>query len=191
MKIKTLKDYYEDMYALFPDVPKSDIQRILNYGWRSFYMCNSSGADVIIQDKSFWSYVGFLKSDSVEYFKYYISKLSIKLRILHKRLFKPWDHFYYFALTDKQYENYTNQQKARGRKRKYFTFNNILSYKLLDECKIRESGKKYIFKIPCIIDFGFTKFYPELITDEAELIITREPLKFEDILINDNKYDVL
>ena len=31
----------------------------------------------------------------------------------------------------------------------------------------------------------------ELISKDAELIITREPLKFKDILIHENKYEVL
>jgi hypothetical protein len=36
------------------------------------------------------------------------------------------------------------------------------------------------------------KFYiPELITDKAELIIIREPLKFKDILVTNNNYDIL
>ena len=34
-------------------------------------------------------------------------------------------------------------------------------------------------------------FIKELISKDAELIITREPLKFKDILIHENKYEVL
>lgn len=191
MQIKTLKDYYEDMYKLFPDVPKQDIKLILSQGWKNFYMYNSAGADVVIKDSDFWSYVGFLKKNSVEYFKYYIKKLSIKFRILYKRLKVKWDGYYYFALTDDQYKEYLGQKKPKGRKRKYFIFKNIEMFKLLDECKIRESGKKYIFKISYISDIGFRYFIRELKTDKAELIIEREPLKFKDILISENNYDIL
>jgi hypothetical protein len=45
MEIKTVKDYYEDMYQLFPEVPKKDIQRILNFGFKTLYLHNSYGGD--------------------------------------------------------------------------------------------------------------------------------------------------
>ena len=191
MQIKTLKDYYEQMYELFPEVSKRDIRRICTYGWKCLYLCNSAGADTIIKDNNFWCYIGYLKRDSLEYFKYYIKKLTSKLRILYKRKKIKWNGKYYFALTDDQYESYQNQKNKRGRKRKYFTFKKICLYKLLDECKIVESGKKYIFEIPYISNLGF-KFYKDiLVTDEATLIIQREPLKFKDILVDDNEYEFL
>jgi hypothetical protein len=34
-------------------------------------------------------------------------------------------------------------------------------------------------------------YLKELITDKAELIITREPLKFKDILVSTNEYEIL
>ena len=80
---KTVKDYYNDMYKLFPDVPKEDVRRALNYGWKCLYLYNSRGADTIIKDKSFWCYIGYLKKNSLDYFSYYIKKLALKLRILY------------------------------------------------------------------------------------------------------------
>jgi hypothetical protein len=38
---------------------------------------------------------------------------------------------------------------------------------------------------------GYTFFLRELKTDKAELIEIRKPLKFKDILINDNEYELL
>lgn len=191
MKIKTLKDYYEQMYKMFPEVPKEDIKKILNAGWRTFYMYNTSGGDVIIKDNNFWCYCGYLKKNSIDFFKYYIKKLSVKLRILYKRYKIKWDGYYYFALSDSQYENYLKQQNKRGRKRKIFKFEKIFLYQILDECKIRESHSKYIFRIPFISNLGFTHYIKEISTDKAELIINRNSLKFKDILVNDNKYEFL
>ena len=191
MVIKTLKDYYKQLYEMFPDVPKKDIKKACLYGWRCLYMANTQGADTIIKDNSFWSYIGYLKKDSLEYFKYYIRKLSIKFRILYKRKNIKWNGKYYFALTDKQYEDYLSQQNKKGRKKKYFTFDKVLLYQILDECKIREHGKKYIFEIPYITNLGFRIYNPSLRTDKAKLIITRNPLKFEDILINYNEYELI
>ena len=34
MQIKRISDYYEALYELYPEVPKKDIERILNYGDR-------------------------------------------------------------------------------------------------------------------------------------------------------------
>jgi hypothetical protein len=34
MEVKQLKDYYETIYNLFPEVNKKDIFKILNYGWK-------------------------------------------------------------------------------------------------------------------------------------------------------------
>lgn len=191
MEIKTIKDYYEQLYERFPDVPKKDIQRVLNYGWKSLYLHNSYGGDTFIQDKELWCYIGHLKKDSIQYFLYYIKKLSIKLRVLYKRNKIQWDGYYYFALTDQQYEEYIGQKNKRGRPKKNFTFNKVFMYQILDECKIREFGKKYIFRIPYISKVNFKFYVPKLVTDKAELIIKREPLKFKDILVHENKYDFL
>ena len=191
MEIKTIKDYYEALYEKFPEVPKSDIQRICNYGWKSLYLHNSYGGDTFITDDSLWCYIGHLKKDSLEYFKYYIKKLSLKLRVLYKRKNIQWNGYYYFALNNKQYQEYINQKNKRGRPKKNFKFENITLYQILDECKITEFSKQYIFKIPYISQVKFKFFVKELITDKSELIITRSPLKFKDILIYENEYEFL
>lgn len=188
---KTMKDYYDQMYALFPDVPKEDVRRICNYGWKALYLHNSYGGDTIITDSKFWSYIGFLKKDSLKWFFYYIKKLTIKLRVLYKRKRIKWDGYYYFALTDNQYENYLSQKNKRGRPRKYYSFGNHFLYKILDECKIREFNRKYIFRIPYITDLGIKLYKKDLVSDKAELIITRDTQKFKDILINNNNYEFI
>lgn len=191
MKIKTIKDYYEIMYSKFPDVPKEDIKRILNYGWKSLYLHNSYGGDTFIQGNGLWCYIGNLKKTALEHFHYYIKKLTIRLRVLYNKRKTKWDGFYYFALQENQYQEYLSQINKKGRPKKYFTFNKIVLYKLLDECKIKEYSGKYIFRIPYLSELSYRIFLDTLKTDKAELIITREPLKFKDILTYSNKYDIL
>lgn len=189
MQIKTINDYYDIMYSKFPDVDKNDIKKILNHGWKAFYSVNSVGADVCTHDKDFWCYVGFLHKNSLKYFKYYIKKLVLKLRIMGKRTKVPWDGFYYFALSDKQYEQYLAQQKSKGRKRKWFTYENIFLFKSLNECKLTQFNKKYIFRVSFISQNG-NKIYKESFTScDTELIEVRDVLKFKDILVNNNKYE--
>lgn len=189
--IKTIKDYYEDMYELFPEVPKEDIQKILNYYWKALYLHNSYGGDVLIQNKNLWCFIGTLRNNSLQHFKYYIQKLTVKLRVLYKRKQIPWNGYYYFALGDAQYKAYEDQKNGKGRKRKKFKYGNVMLYKLLDECKIQQHNLKYIFKVPMGIDFGYRLYKTDFESKEAELIITRKPQTFKDILVANNNYEFL
>lgn len=187
---KYIKDYYEIVHSLFPDVTISDIKRILNFGWKSLYLHNSYGGDTLIRDNDMWCYIGFLKKDPIKHYLYYIKKTCVKLRVLYKRYKIPWDGYYYFALSNQQYEYYLSQQNKRGRPKKNFKFINVFLYQLLDECKLAEHEKRYIFRIPYISTIKFKFYIPELITNKAEQIITRSPIKFNDIIkIYEEKYN--
>lgn len=192
MQIKKAKDYYEYLYAKYPDVPKSDIRKILNIGWRNFYMLNSMGGDVYINNKidKFFAYCGKLEIDPVKHFRRYIIKLCVKIRRRFIKSKADWDGYYYFGLTDKQYEHYTSQNKKRGRKKRIYNYGNQILYKLRDECSLRRYERKYLFRIYYGINFGFSMYKPDFTTDKAELIEIRKPLKFKDILITNNKFDI-
>lgn len=181
-----LKDYLKNIYKLYPKVPKRDIQIILKFGFKSLYLHNSYGGDTLIRDNDFWCYIGKLKKKPLDHFYYYIRKLTVKLRVLYKRKKIPWDGYYYFGLTDKQYQNYLSQ-----RRKKYIHFYNVVMYKLYEECSINEFNRRYIFRIPYITYFNYKIFNKELVTNEAELYQEREILKFKDISVYDNKYEIL
>lgn len=188
---KTLKDYYSTIYFMFPSIPKVDIERILKFCWKSLYLHNSYGGDTLLQDKDFWFYIGNLKKDSLEHFYYYIRKLTVKLRVLYKRKKFKWDGYYYFALSNTQYQKYLEQKNRRGRPRKHFKFGTIYLYQILDECKINEHYKQYIFRVPFISLLKTKQFIHDFQSDKAELIIQRQPLKFADISIYNNEYECL
>lgn len=188
MQIKTINDYVDALQEKFPGLSEADIKRILNYGWRTVFLYNSYGGDTVIRDESFWCYIGTLKHKAIDHFKYYIDKLVTKLRILFNRKKIEWDGYHYFALTDAQYEQY---EASKTNAKKYFIFNDLVLYKLLDECKIAESNNKYIFKVTNVYPFSFKKYYKEIKLYKPELIITREPLKFSDIIVNENDYEVI
>ena len=191
MQIKTINDYYEDVRKLWPRLPEKDIKRILNFGFKSLYLHNSYGGDTFIKDKDFLCYIGYLRFNSLSHFKYYLKKLAIKIRVLSKRRKLPWDGYYYFALTDRQWENYLKQKKSRGRPRKWFDYGQVMLYKLKDECSVRQSSNRYIFRVPFKSDVGMTYLDRNFKSDKAELILERNPLKFEDILVSNNNYEVL
>lgn len=187
----TIESYYNSIYSLFPDVPEQDIKLILNFSWKSLYLHNSYGGDVLIKNDDLWCYIGNLKKDPLRHFQYYIRKLITRLRVLYRRRKIEWDGYYYFALSEAAYQKYLEQKNKKGRPKRRFNFGQVFMYQILDECKIAECSSKYIFRIPYITKVNFKFYVPELITNQAELIITREPLKFKDILTCYNNYDVL
>lgn len=188
---KNINDYLEIVYSKFPDISQSDLKRICVFCFKSLYLCNSYGGDIHFKDNEIWCYIGFLKKDSIKHFLYYIKKLTVKLRVLYKRKKIKWDGYYYFALSQKQYDQFIGTPNKRGRPKTKFTFKNIMLYQILDECKIDNFNKQYIFKIPYLTWIKTKFLVPEVTTDKAELIIKRNPMKFKDILITDNEYDVL
>lgn len=189
--LKTIQDYYEKLYEEYPTIPKEDIRRICLYGIKSLNIHNNYGGDVLISRKGFWFYCGQLMNNSLHYFNYYKKKIRVKLRIMYKRKNIPWDGYYYFALSQDQYNNYLEQKNKKGRPRKNFTFSRIVLYKIYDECSIAESSKVAIFKIPYLTEFGLSLYKETLTTDKAELILVRTPLTFNEVLLTNYNYQFL
>lgn len=189
--VKTIQDYYERLYEEYPTIPKEDIRRICLFGIKSLNIHNNYGGDTLISRKGFWFYCGQLMNDSLKYFNYYKRKMRVKLRVMYKRKNIPWDGYYYFALSQDQYNNYLAQKNKKGRPKKKFTFSKVVLYKIYDECNIAESSKVALFRIPSIQDFGLSYYKEELITQEAELISTRNPLTFKDILLSNYNYQFI
>lgn len=188
---KRIQDYYEDIYKLYPTLPKQDIRRILLYGWKSFYLRNSCGGDVCLQHNGTWFYSGRLMVDSIKYYNYYRRKMIIKLRYIFKRKKIEWDEYYYFSLYPKQYQDYLSQKNKKGRPRKYYNFKNVFFYKLIDECNLSNFGPAAIFRIPASSDLGFKYYKEEFNTDKAELLYVRDSLKFKDILLSEYNYQFI
>ena len=188
---KTIQDYYEALAAEYPGVPMQDIKRICQYGWKSLYLHNSYGGDVLLRRKDFWFYSGRLMNNSFKYFDYYVRKMRVKLRVLYKRKKIEWDGYYYFALSQKQYEDYLSQKNSKGRPRKKFKFGKVILYKIYDECSIIEHSKIALFRVKMKREKGFTLYDENYITGDSELILVREPLKFEDVLLSKYNYQYI
>lgn len=184
MEVKNIQDYYEQIYKKYPTIPKSDIKRILQYGWKQFYLHNSYGGDVLLQKGKFWLYCGNLMKDSVKFFNYYRKKMCVKIRTTFRLKKLPWDGYYYFGRTREQYEQYLNQKNKKGRPKKNFKFEKVMFYKLYDECNLMNCGCVAIFRIPAKADFGMMWYKAELVIENPECVLVREPLKFNDILLS-------
>lgn len=188
---KTIQDYYEQIFAEFPTIPQEDIKRILQYGYKSLYLHNSYGGDVLIKRNEFWFYVGSLMKNSLSFYRYYRMKMRVKLRVMYKRKKIPWDGYYYFGLTANQYQEYLDQHNKKGRPRKNFVFNNVFMYKIYDECAALDSAYVALFRIPTLTDYKFVRYEKKLVTDKAELILTRKPPKFSDIVLSAFDYQFI
>ena len=191
MELKKIQDYYEQLFKLYPDIPKRDIKRIMQYGLKSFLLHNNYGGDVLLQNPAMWLYCGKLMMDSIKYFDYYKKKMITKLRINHKRYDIPWDGYYYFGLYKRQYNLYLQQKNKRGRPKKHFHYGNVVLYKYFDECNLRNSGAVAIFKVSLHSDFGISIYKPDFKTDEAKLVMERDPLTFKNVLASNYKYQFI
>ena len=96
--IKRIDDYMDRLQEQFPNVPRKDILRIINYGWRMFYFYNLRNCDTLVtRTGDFWMYCGQLTTDSVKHYRYYRKKLMRKIRVMYKKKKKQWDGYYYTA----------------------------------------------------------------------------------------------
>lgn len=191
MEIKNINHYVDRLHEKYPDVSKKDIRFILQYGWKSLYLHNLYGGDTLIksQDGLFF-YIGNLFHDSLTHFRYYIKKLSLKIRVLSKRKNLSHDGNYYFALHEDQYQYYLQQIEADKKKHtRHFT--KVKLFRWYDDFYVSETSKKYVFKVKLKKETRPVLFFWDVTFNYPKLIEIREPLCFKDILVNNNKYESL
>ena len=181
--ITNVNDYVKEVNEQFPELSEEDIKRILSYGWKMILQYKSFGNDIFVFAKNFFFFIGVIPVSALAAFNTYCYKLAKRIQYMFRRTRSEWDKHYYFAINENQYIDYVKQSR-----KKYKIFKNIKLYKLLDECKVSEHAKPYIFRLSEDKTAWFSKFYKEIKTDKAELIIQRDPLKMKDILVSQNKY---
>lgn len=186
MTTTKVKDYVDEVAEKFPELTKEEISRILTYGWKMVLSYVSSGNDVTAPTSGFFFFIGKIPTHGLTVFKNYCTKLARRINFMFRRTQSEWDGCYYFARTENQYLDYLQQSR-----KKYKTFKDVFLYKLLEEIKIDEHTRPYIFRLEEDKTSKYKKYYPELRTDKAELIIQREPLKMKDILVTQNKFKYL
>lgn len=184
MELKRVNDYVDVLKEKFPEISQSDIKRILTYCWKMIYLYNSEGNDILIKNPDLIFFIGKLTKDSLRNFNVYKLKLAKRIRFMFKRKKEKWDGYFYFARTKNQYMQYLEQNKRR----KYITFENVKLYRLLDECKLLEYNKHYIFRVNGIDSNRFTKIYPVFKTKDAEFIMERDVMNMDDLMVSNNKY---
>lgn len=192
-KETTINDYLPRLYEEFPDIPKKDIRKIVEYGWRLIYIATLCGCDIQIysQTNNFWIYIGQLTKNSLRHFFYYKNKLLRKFRFMYKRLYPETDEYYYFSISKQEYEQYIKETSKKGRKKKHFSFDKKIVFKYLCTCKVDAFNKAILkFKPPC--NLGYSFYYKKLECSYPTLV--RKPLdnaSMQDILVENNDYELL
>ena len=192
---KIKQTYFQDYLPLleykYSKLKRSEIRKIVLFGWKEFYLLNLFGGDVIIKDHKFWFYSGFLFTNSLIFWDYYRKKLLLKIRVLNKRRNMPWDGYYYFALTPDRQQLVVAQQKSRGRKRTHFDYGNVFLYRKQDECYLDLKCGVYIYRVNLGYQDQQRIYKKQFISDSAELYKVIDELSLRDILVINKKYECL
>ena len=183
MKITKVNDYVDSVHEKFPELTREEVKRILVYGWKMILQYVRAGNDVSMISNKEFMFIGNIPTNGLSAFKTYCYKLSRRIAYMFQRTKSKWDGCYYFVRTEEQYLDYLSQNK-----RKYKIFKNVLLYKLLEELKIKEASAQYIFRLSEDKTRWMNKFYKEIKTQNAELIIVRDPLNMHDVMTSENKF---
>ena len=183
MKITNVNDYVDIVHEQFPELTREEVKRILVYGWKMILQYKSFGNDIQVLSPNFFFFIGKIPVNALSLFKTYCYKLAKRVQYMFKRTQSTWNGYYYFARTENQYKEYLKQNK-----RKIKVFENVMLYKLLDQCKIEQYGKPYIFRLKEDKTQWMRKFYKEIKTKNAELVIVRDPLNMQNLMTSANNY---
>lgn len=183
MKVTNVNDYVDSVHEKFPELTRDEVKRILVYGWKMIIQYVSAGNDVSMITNKEFMFIGKIPINSLSAFKNYCYKLSKRIAYMFKRTNSKWDGYYYFVRTENQYKDYLSQSK-----RKYKVFKNVKLYKLLEELKVRHPLERYIFRLNEDNTGWMTKYYDEIKTKNAELIIVRDSLNMKEVMTSENKY---
>lgn len=183
MKITNVNDYVKKVHEKFPELSEEEVKRILVYGWKQVIQYVSAGNDISMSTNKGFLFFGKIPNNALTTFYVYCKKLSKRIAYMFRRTKSEWDGYYYFTRTEHQYQDYLSQKR-----RKYKVFKNVFLYKLLEQLKIQEHNKLYIFRLKEDRTKWMWKYYPEIRTENAELIEVRDALRMEDVMTSCNKF---
>lgn len=173
MQLRYIEDYYDKIKDRFPDLEYWEIEKILKHGMQSLYSLNAHGADTIIKSSinGFVMYFGKLFNNLDLRGRYYNIKWKIKLRIKYLHTRPIWDGYYYFGLSEEDYQKYI--PKKKGRLKNKITFDEIIAYKIKEEAFLIKPAK-YFFRLKETEDTGLTFNKKNYSTRNIDLIAIRD-----------------
>ena len=173
MQLRYIEDYYDKIKERFPDLETWEIEKILKHGMQSFFWVNSRGGDVIIKSPKnrFTMYFGKMFNNMDLRGKYYNIKWKIKLRILYLAKKPIWDGYYYFGLSEEEYQRLIPEKS--GRIKSKIEFEKIQAFKIKEEAFLFKPWK-YIFRLKETEDQGLVFKAENYSTRNIDLIAIRD-----------------
>ena len=107
---------------------------------------------------------------------------------IDRRTHPAWDGYYYTLLTPKEYEQ---TFKKRGRPRKHITVHKKVFYKYKDACNLDYIYEGYVIKFKYVTYKGFRFYKEKLVIDDPIVVEYHKSLKFADISVHENDYELL
>lgn len=188
MNLVTCEKYYDKVLEKFPELTRTQLNKIIKHGLSSLYMYNLYGGDVLLKNKNYTMYFGKLFRSNLVFYNYSLIKWKIKLRIKYRKAKTIYSGYYYFGMTDEQYAKY----KANSRKNnKKMLFDKLHMYKILEECELRHEWNHF-FKVSYPEDCGFLMKKSNYTVRNFEYVARRkkdktiEPVSYEQT--NKHKY---
>ena len=183
MELTNVNDYVEKVHEKFPELSQEEVKRILVYGFKMIVQYTSAGNDISLSTNKGFLFIGQIPSSAFAAFKKYCYKLSKRIAYMFQRTREQWDGYYYFSRSERQFQEYLKQSKKQ-----YKIFDNVQLYKLLEELKVKEHSSPYIFRLSEDKTGWTKKFYKQIRTKKAELIIVRDALNMKDVMTSYNKF---
>lgn len=172
IKLTKLDDYLPFVYKEFEDLPEKTIRQICEHAYRTMFRLQGMGCDILLSNKRlfpFVAYFGMCFMQNEKFYEYRNKKLASKIRIQYnlERKTKPWTGYYYFGLTEEQYNELFAEKK--GRLKKKIVFPKICICKVKEEAALFPTIK-YIFRTPWPEEKGWKIWLENYETRNIELI---------------------
>jgi hypothetical protein len=164
MDIIYAEKYYKQIQERYPYLSEKQIDKIIKYGLRSFFVYNKLGGDVLLKSNYYTAYIGKLYNKIDLFAKYYNIKMRIKLRIKYRRAKTVFNGKYYFGLKKDEYNTLFGKGKQKSKKLK---FDKLIIYKIYDECLLYNPD--YVFEFDHD-DIGFQKAMRNFVVKRYHLI---------------------
>lgn len=169
MELSTCDKYYDFVLKQWPELTRKQVDKIIKHGLSSLYMLNAYGGDVLLKTEDYTMYFGKLFGSSTLFWKYWRLKWKIKLRIKYRREKTKYDGYYYFGLTNEEYEKYG----LKNKRRRHVTLEKVYLFKILDECCLHPSYD-HVFRVKFAEDCGFTMYKQDWTVRNVEYILRRD-----------------
>lgn len=185
--VKTIEDYIPALQEEFTYLCESDIRTIVKYMWRMIPRFTLRRQDIIISNKDLWLLIGYLRRNPIAHFNYYLRKLASKCRLFYMIKKTEWDGYYYFGLYKDELEEFKKGIGKRGAPKRWYYFNKKILFRVFDEANYKYSGAVAILRVKPVVYLGYSFYKPVIKCERPEIVLEREPLKFKDVLVTNNK----